>query len=120
MMHWLLFISAISLLGAPAHTRAQNADQTRRDLYTRCTSSIRTKPQSAYRDCKEYLEKYPGDDERRVQYVNTWVTAYEAVLPYIRSIKAAAPPGSTAPWFVYEPDLSLDIPQVTDKGGKPD
>lgn len=117
-MHWLLFFSAISLLSAPAHTQAQNADQTRRDLYTRCTASMRTKPQSAYRDCKEYLEKYPGDDERRMQYVDTWVSAYEAVLSYIRAIKAVVPPDSTTPWFVYEPDLSLDIPQVTDKGGK--
>ena len=110
-------ILVVIVLCAPAYGLAQAEVQTSRDLYRRCTLPMRTDPQGAYEVCKEYLKKYPGDDQRLVKFVSDWTTAYEQVLPYttyLRSIPADSP---TSSWFIYEPDLSIEIPQVRQPEG---
>lgn len=112
-----LSLGVVIILNAPVRAAVQDNRQVARELYRRCTSEMRTNPQDAYEPCKEYLRKYPGDDERFVQFVKNWVTAYDLVLPYIMSARAITPSGSTTPWFIYEPDRHLEIPQVIEKAG---
>lgn len=112
-----LSLAAVIIFNALAPSAAQDNQQGARELYRQCTSGMRTNPQGVYELCKEYLRKYPGDDRRLVEYVTTWVTAYDQMLPYMMSVRAIAPSGSTQPWFIYEPDLRLEIPQVIQKEG---
>lgn len=105
------------LLSVPAHGIAQADVQARRDLYHRCTLPMRTHPQAAYEVCKEYLKKYPGDDQRLVQFVSDWATAYERVLPYTAYLRSIPTPTPTSSWFIYEPDLSIEIPQARQPEG---
>lgn len=111
-----LSLAAVIIFNAPGRAAAQDNQQAARELYRQCTSGMRTTPQDVYEFCKEYLRKYPGDDQRLVQYVTTWVTAYDLMLPYMMSVRAIDLSGSTRPWFIYEPDLDLEIPQVVEKG----
>lgn len=112
-----LFLILIILTGASTQAVGQDAAQNIRDLYARCTSNMQTRPQVAYDACKEYLQKYPNDDERRLQFVKTWVGSYDQILLYTRSLASIAANGSTANWFIYEPDLGLEIPEVVEKEG---
>src|SRR5687768_6162401 len=112
-----LSLASLIIFNAATPSAAQDNQQAASDLYRQCTSGMRTNPQGVYQICKEYLRRYPGDDQRLVQYVTTWVTAYDQMLSYMISVRAIAPSGSTKPWFIYEPDLHLEIPQVIEKEG---
>jgi hypothetical protein len=103
------------VLSAPAYGLAQANVQERRDLYRRCTLPMRTDPQTAYEVCKEYLKKYSDDEQRLVKFVSDWTTAYEQVLPYLTYLRSISTPNPASSWFIYEPDLSIEIPQVTQR-----
>jgi hypothetical protein len=78
---------------------------------------MRTNSQAANEVCQQYLQEYPDDDQRLVQFVRNWVIAYERVLPYVTYLQTMATPNPKRPWFIYEPDLTLVTPEVTQRDG---
>lgn len=94
--------------------RAQDVDTA--SLYSRCITKTMQAPQDAYEPCKLYLEHSPVDDANRVGYVKRWVAQYEKALPYIQFLRGLTA-DQNAPWFVYEPDLGIELPQTSEKEG---
>ena len=112
----IIFIVCVEL-SIPAWARPQAAPRSSRRSYDLCTERMRSDPQSAYEICGEYLRKYPNDDDRLVRFVREWITSYEKVQPYIKSLRSLAPSDSAASWLIYEPDLSVYIPEVVERDG---
>ena len=86
---------------------AQDNAQPKDDSYKQCITDIRKTPQNAYEPCKEYLEKYPPDNPKRIERIKDWTTKYEKVLPYIQYLQGLTTDNSKAAWFVYEPDMNI-------------
>ena len=83
-------------------------------LYTLCVANIRNVPLEAYRPCKQYLEQTPTSDDNtpQVKYVKTWIARYEKVLPYLQFLQGLTA-DKNAPWFVYGPDMAIQLPQTS-------
>ena len=95
---------------------AQNKAAPRTNPYSVCIAEMKSAPREAYDPCKQYLEQLPFDDERRVQYVKNWITKYEKVLPFVQFLQSLTADEKAA-WFVYEPDLAIDLPQTSEVEG---
>jgi len=80
--------------------------------YLACVSKIKDFPWEAYDSCKRYL----AEQSEHSSYVVAWVADYEKALPYIHFLKKLAS-SENAPWFVYGPDLQIDLPETTDTRG---
>ncbi len=87
-------------------------------LYALCVANIRNVPLEAYRPCKQYLEQTPTSDDNtpQVKYVKTWIARYEKVLPYLQFLQGLTTDKNT-PWFVYEPDMAIHLPETSDTEG---
>lgn len=111
--------SAFCLVFAFIPVLAQDDANSRCDLYTRythCIAAMQKTPQYAYGPCKQYLNQFPSDDARRIAYVKKWTTNYEKALPYIQFLQGLAPDQNAA-WYVYEPDMNIDLPRTSEKEG---
>ena len=86
-------------------------------LYKLCVANITKASPEAYASCKNYLEETSHDASEQVQYVETWLANYEKLRPYIQFLEGL-PVDKNAPWFVYEPDLRIDLPQTFDSDGR--
>lgn len=80
--------------------------------YLACVAKINDSPWEAYDVCKRYL----AEQSAHSSYVVAWVADYERALPYIQFLQKLAP-DENAPWFVYEPDLQIDLPETIDTPG---
>jgi hypothetical protein len=87
------------------------------DSYTRCVNTMNSNPEVAYKSCKEYLDAYPRDDFERLRVVVKWVNAYERGLSYAKGLRSFLNTNNGQSWFIYEPDLKIDLPQVVEKTG---
>ena len=104
---------------AVAPLLAQDDAATQNDpcrLYALCVAKIRNAPLEAYSPCKQYLERTADDDTPQVKYVKTWIARYEKVLPYLQFLQGLTT-DKTALWFVYEPDMAIQLPQTSDPDG---
>jgi hypothetical protein len=112
------FIFAIAIAGAAAVAplRAQDGAATKNDPYELCIAKIKNAPLEAYRPCKEYLEQTSDDDATHREYVSTWILRYERVLPYLQFLQGLTA-DTSAPWFVYEPDMHIQLPETSDTDG---
>jgi hypothetical protein len=110
-----LFVgSALFLAIALVPVRAQNDSET--DPYHRCVTATKDDPQNAYDLCERYLEASPSDDAKHIEYARRWIATYEKLRPYIQFLQGLTP-DQNAPWFVYRPDLDIDLPQASEKEG---
>jgi hypothetical protein len=107
---------ALRLLTAPIQTSAQDKPAARTDPYSICYAAMTKTPLDAGSPCKEYLELKPYDDPSRIKYVTKWLANYEKVLPYAKFLQGLAV-DQKADWFVYEPDLSIELPQTSENKG---
>jgi hypothetical protein len=82
--------------------------------YDRCATSIKEAPQDAYDPCERYLEASPVDDPKHIDLVQRWIAKYEKVRPYVQFLQGLTA-DQKAPWFVYEPDTSIELPQTSQK-----
>ena len=57
---------------------SQADDQAKRDLYQKFTDNRKDHQDVAYQAAKEYLAKYPTDDDQYTQYMKKWIAAYES------------------------------------------
>lgn len=110
----IIFMVVVGLAG---NAFSQDNLQARRDAYALCEANMRKDPKLAYRLCKEYLEKYPGDDYERLQVADKWVTAYERVLAYTKALQSLSSSSPSRDWLIFEPDLNITLPQVSEKEG---
>ena len=69
---------AFSATGAVAQTQVpETEDQAKIDIYTRFVNNRLTNESAAYRAAKEYLAKYPKDDDAYTRYLKPWVALYD-------------------------------------------
>jgi hypothetical protein len=97
---------------------AQDDAATENDPYRHCVAEIKNAPLEAYNPCKQYLEQTPTSDDNtpQVKYVKTWIAGYEKVLPYLQFLQGLTT-DKNAPWFVYEPDMAIQLPETSDTEG---
>jgi hypothetical protein len=104
--------SALCLAIVFVPVRAQESLAT--SPYNRCATSIKESPQEAYDLCERYLKALPLDDPKHIDFAKQWVAKYEKLRPYVLFLQGlTADP--KAPWFVYEPDASIELPQTSQK-----
>jgi hypothetical protein len=77
-------LPAFALTTASALTRekaaiAQTDEEAKAALYKKFTESIKTDQKAAYETGKEYIAKYPAEDQYS-NYVKKWVAAYEKAI----------------------------------------
>ena len=114
-MKIFFFVGSVLCLAIPSvPLRAQESPAP--DSYQRCFKDIKQAPQDAYAPCQQYLEESPSDDQKRIEHVKQWIAKYEKVRPYVQFLQGLAA-DQKAPWFVYEPDLSIKLPQTSQKEG---
>ena len=103
---WLVLV----LVALSPAVLGQNQDdkKARDEAFSRC--DIQYNREVKYKICKEYLDKYPDDYERR-EKVAKFVRAYDRAMSYATALQAFAisKPGT---WFIYEPDLKIDLPNT--------
>lgn len=109
------------LLAAAMSVAGQEDIKAKHDAYYRCINLIPAydKPfndttKEAFRNCSDYLQKYPNDDPNLVSYVKRWTTAYPKISAYLESIKKYVQTKNSQSWMVYQPDLKKQIPITVD------
>lgn len=63
---------------SPAAAPAQDNAEAKAALYEKVRTNIKTNQPLAYEAAKEYLQKYPTDDDDIAKYLKSFVTKYEA------------------------------------------
>jgi hypothetical protein len=104
----MVFAGAVAV----APLLAQDDAAAENDPYGHCVAEIKNAPLEAYNPCKQYLEQTSHDDAARIEYVRTWIARYEKVLPYLQFLQGLTA-DKNAPWFVYGPDMGIQLPQTS-------
>ena len=112
----LFTTSILCLVLACIRISAQDNATRGNDPYGVCDAKIRSAPEDAYNPCREYLKRSSIDDAERIEYVKNWVAQYEKVRPYLQFLQSLTADQEAA-WFVYEPDLVIELPQTSEKEG---
>src|ERR1700683_889048 len=115
MKTFFLITSTLCLMLACMPVLAQDAAAAT-SPYQRCTASIKNTPQDAYEPCQQYLEQMPSDDPSHTECVRKWIADYEKALPYIQFLQGLTADPNAA-WLVYEPDMTIELPQTSEKEG---
>lgn len=112
-----LLISVLLLI--PVYpVSAQEDVKAKHAAYYLCIDNIEKDPDKAYGYCADYLKKYPDDDKRLTEFAGMFVTAYEKVDRYSRSVPAGDFTEVTPNWAVYKPGLSRFISNTNDEKGQ--
>jgi hypothetical protein len=103
------------LVAAPGYALAQIDAKARDEAYSRCTTFSRD-TEATYKACKDYLDKFPNDDYQRSDTATKFIRAYDRAAAYASALQtyALSQPNT---WFIYEPDLKIDLPNVDEKQG---
>ena len=108
----MIFAGAVAV----APQLAQDDAVTENDPYRLCVAEIKNAPLEAYNPCKHCLEQTSHDDAARIECVRTWIARYEKILPYLQFLQGLTA-DKDAPWFVYGPDMGIQLPQTSDTDG---
>jgi hypothetical protein len=84
--------------------------------YDPCATKIEKDPENAYDSCRLYLEQSPRGDAKHIDAIRQWVANYEKVRPYVQFLQRLTA-NRNAPWFVYEPDMDIELPQTSEREG---
>jgi hypothetical protein len=105
---WLVIMVLTLVSGALAQT--EDDLKARDEAFSRCNQISRDR-ETRYKLCKDTLSKYPTGDDQHRQTAETFVRAFERAMSYAKALQAfwLSKPGT---WFVYEPDLKIDLPNV--------
>jgi hypothetical protein len=85
-------------------------------LRQRCVTAMQQDAASAIEECRQYVARSASDDPSHAKVVIDWFAAYKRVQPYIAAL-LNLPRDPDSQWLVYEPDLSLSIPEVAEPDG---
>ena len=67
-----------SITGGTLVAMAQETDDpVKIEVYTRFVNNRKTNESAAYQAAKEYLQKYPKDNDQYTQYLQKWIVIYE-------------------------------------------
>ncbi|MEP6919728.1 MAG: hypothetical protein ABI967_01295 [bacterium] len=66
----------VSSFGLVAQAQ-ETEDQAKIDIYTRFVENRKSNEGAAYQAAKDYLQKYPKDDDQYSKYLKTWSVIYE-------------------------------------------
>lgn len=78
--------------------------------YYRCTGYMDKAPHKAFEYCSEYAKTYPNDYKARLDNVTKFLTAYNKISQYLKSVPLAHFVEITPNWAVYSPGLLATIP----------
>jgi hypothetical protein len=112
----ILIILVFSLVPVCAIS-AQEDVTAKHAAYYLCIDNIETEPYKAYGYCSDYLKKYPDDDKRLTQFAGMFVTAFEKVARYVKSVPVTDFTEVAPGWAVYKPGLSKTMPILNDEKG---
>ncbi|PYS87193.1 MAG: hypothetical protein DMF70_01030 [Acidobacteria bacterium] len=98
------------ILVAAGSALSQDNLKARDEGFARCNALMRDR-EARYKLCKDYLEKYTDDDYKHRETAEKFVRAYERVMSYAKALQAFAI-SQPHVWFVYEPDLKIELPNV--------
>jgi hypothetical protein len=116
-----LFFVGSALFLAVAFAPIQPQDDPATDPYNSCVTAIKNDPQNAYDPCQRYLDALPSgdskhDDAKHIQYAKRWIATFEKLRPYVQFLQELTT-DQNAPWFVYQPDKDIDLPQTSQEEG---
>ncbi len=105
------FLIAAILLSISGLALAQeDAKANQAAAYYRCTGYMEKDPHKAYEYCSDYLKAYPNDNKARIDNVAKFVTAYQKISRYLKSVPITHFVEITPNWAVYSPGLLATIP----------
>ena len=107
MKHFLLAAILLSISGS---TPAQEGVPGKHAAYSLCVDTIDKDPHKAYEYCSNYLNKYPNDDPKLIDFPGKFVTAYKKISQYLKSVPMTDFTEKTSRWAVYRPGLLAAIP----------
>jgi hypothetical protein len=105
---WLVIMLLTLVSGAGAQT--EDDLKARNEAFSRCNQMVRDR-EAKYKLCQDYLNKYPTGDDQHRQTAEKFVRAYERAMSYAKALQAFWL-SKLGTWFVYEPDLKIDLPNV--------
>src|SRR5688500_8728198 len=73
----LILAVSLAVLGSVAVAQ-ETEDQAKIDIYKRFVENRVPNPRVAYQAAQDYLKKYTKDKDQYVDYLKTWVAAYES------------------------------------------
>ena len=112
------FLIPAFLLLASGSVLAQEDIKAKHDAYFLCLDNIEKDPHKAYGYCSDYLNKYPNDDQRLIEFAGKFVTAYQKISHYLVSVPSSNFGEITASWAVYLPGLSAIVPSEDSRDAK--
>lgn len=89
MIQMLVLVVMAVVLAVPAFARLNNEqimaalqddDDAKNELYTKVTTNISTNQPVAYEAAKEYLQKWPNDDDAIAKYLKDFVAKYDKAI----------------------------------------
>ena len=86
------------------------------DIYCTCVTAMRSTPMEAEKPCRAYLASAHAEDQDQIQCVKAWLTRFDQMKPYIHFLPSLANPN--AAWFVYQPDMLIELPQTSKTGNR--
>src|SRR5215471_7072159 len=92
----------------------QDQKQSALDAYQDCSETIHRSPEVGFKTCKDYLEKFSSDEEKRANQVRGWVQAYQTATVYAKALQGF-PNEPGRDWFVYAADLKVSLPSLNDE-----
>jgi hypothetical protein len=108
-----IFTAAIAVLSHGISGQSAEDIPAKHASYFRCINNIEAEPVRAYQFCTSYLKTYPNDDQRLTEFAGRFVSAYEKIDRYLRSISEADFIDGND-WSVFKPDLSEVIPVISE------
>jgi len=107
-------IFALLVLCAAAGSALSQVDNKARDAaYSQCIAAS-PHAETKYKACQDYLDKYPADDYQHRDAAEKLVLAFERVTSYAKALQTFVLTQRNS-WFVYEPDLKIDLPNIEEK-----
>jgi hypothetical protein len=84
-----IFTAAAAVLSPGISGQSAEDIPAKHASYFRCINNIETEPVRACQFCTSYLKTYPNDDQRLTEFGGRFVSAYEKIDRYLRSISEA-------------------------------
>lgn len=109
----LLITLCVFLLNS--ETSGQEDVKVKHEAYYNCVNFIpkfdapfKDTTKEAFQNCSDYLQKYPNDDPRLVEYAQSWIRAYEKINAYLESVNNGS--GNSQDWTIMTDELTKEIP----------
>jgi hypothetical protein len=117
-MKWPTISVVLLLLSIICPAFAQEDVKAKHDAYYLCINNIEIEPYKAFGYCSDYLNKYPNDDKRLIEFAGQFVTAFNKIDRYLKSVPKDSYREVASGLFIYTPDLRKVIPETGESKSK--